>query len=361
MKILVAAAAYPILDEKKLYYVHSRNLYYKNNGMDVEVLNFAVSDEYFIDGIRVIGLPQFRTGNMKYDILICHAANIRNHYRFIKKYGKEFRKVLFVFHGHEILHINKWYPKPYSYMKKNKIPAVIQDMYDDLKIFLWKKYFDQNIDNIRMIFVSKWMYKRFLDETKIEEKNIKNHSEIISNSVGKFFEDNSYMPGVMEYDFITIRGNLDGRKYCIDIVANLAKQNPQYTFLLIGKGNFFDYYEKSENIIWINQELSHEEMIQYLNKTKFALLPTRADAQGLMACELATYGIPLITSDIDVCQDIFDTCPNVALLDNNAPDLERAVEELKDYKGAEKWDKFLAEKTIVREMKYIEDYVIEKY
>ena len=38
-------------------------------------------------------------------------------------------------------------------------------------------------------------------------------------------------------------------------------------------------------------------------------MPTRADAQGVMACEMATFGIPLITSNIDVCKEVFKELP----------------------------------------------------
>ena len=43
----------------------------------------------------------------------------------------------------------------------------------------------------------------------------------------------------------------------------------------------------------------------------------RADAQGVMACEMATFGIPLITSNIDVCKEVFEGFENVAFIDNN--------------------------------------------
>ena len=46
-------------------------------------------------------------------------------------------------------------------------------------------------------------------------------------------------------------------------------------------------------------------------------MPTRRDSQGVMACELATYGIPLITSKLDVCFEIFDTFENVFFADNS--------------------------------------------
>ncbi|MNI74287.1 hypothetical protein D3C73_1303640 [compost metagenome] len=36
-----------------------------------------------------------------------------------------------------------------------------------------------------------------------------------------------------------------------------------------------------------------------------------------MSCELATYGIPLITSNLPICHEIFDGFENVLFMDND--------------------------------------------
>ena len=70
-----------------------------------------------MDGIKVISLKSYKNDNTKYDVLVLHAANIRNHYKFLKKYGQKFSRLLFFFHGHEVLKINEVYPKPYDYVR----------------------------------------------------------------------------------------------------------------------------------------------------------------------------------------------------------------------------------------------------
>ena len=45
-------------------------------------------------------------------------------------------------------------------------------------------------------------------------------------------------------------------------------------------------------------------------------MPTRTDAQGLMMCEMASIGIPLITSDIPVCHESLGNFNNVAMINN---------------------------------------------
>lgn len=54
-----------------------------------------------------------------------------------------------------------------------------------------------------------------------------------------------------------------------------------------------------------------------MEKAKCALMLTRTDAQGVMACEIASTGMPLITSDIPVCHEVFEGFDNVGFLKND--------------------------------------------
>ena len=164
------------------------------------------------------------------------------------------------------------------------------------------------------------------------------------------------------YDFITIRGYLDGSKYCIDLVNDLAKANPKYSFLVIGKGEFFSHYEKAENLQWVDEHLNHEEIVEYLNRSRCALMPTRTDAQGLMMCEMATFGIPVITSDIPVCHEVLDDFENVAFIDNenqNA-DLSQIIEKLTDKVPYPKNNKYFAANTVQKEVDLINELFQKK-
>lgn len=360
MNVLVLSAAYPTLNgSRPMYFVHSRNLYYKEKGINVTVLNFSTDKGYVYENIQVISLNEFKKNNLNYDLLILHAANLRNHYKFIMNYGKEFEKKIFIFHGHEVLHINKYYPKPYPYEKKNNlINKFKQNIYDELKLKIWHMYYKKNVKNIRLVFVSNWIFKQFKDEVHLNDAELENHAVVISNSIGKYFENNKYSPNNLKYDYLTIRSNLDDSKYAIDIVVNLARKYPQYLFCIIGKGKYFSYNSKPENICWIQEEMTHEDLMKYINQSKCALLPTREDTQGLMACELAACGIPLITSNIEVCREIFSDCLNVSFIDNNNPILEQTS---KNMLAVEKeWKRFYAENTILKEIEFIYKYVGEK-
>ena len=97
MRVLILTAFYPIPGgTHERMFVHVRNQYYQKNGIDVTVLNFDAKENYEIDGIPVITLDEYEKGNSgQYDIAVSHSANLRNHYRFLKKYENRFLKLFF--------------------------------------------------------------------------------------------------------------------------------------------------------------------------------------------------------------------------------------------------------------------------
>lgn len=319
MKILVLATDYP--DDKgglNLAYIRTRNVLYHENGENITVINFSTDHSYMIDGIEVLSFCDFKKRhNFDFDLLIFHAPNLRNHYLFLIKYGKFFKKKVFFFHGHEVLKLNEVYSTPFPYVRRNKIKEKFQDVYDNIKFKFWRNYFNNNYASSYFIFVSNWMKDEFLKWIAPKSHVLENRNFITYNCIGKFFEDNTYdSSSVKKYDFVTIRANLDGSKYCVDIVNDLAWENPDLKFLVVGKGEFFNHYKKAPNLYWISKRLNHSEMKDILNSSRIALMPTRTDAQGVMMCEMAAFGMPLITSDIPVCHEVFNNYPGVAFIDN---------------------------------------------
>lgn len=299
-------------------FVHVRNLYYRSLGIDVTVLNFTEKASYNYEGISVIGVEEFDRRNVHYDVLLCHQPNLKHHLPFCKRHFDDFHGVVFFFHGHEVLKLSKVYPKPYSYVKRNYLKTVLRDIYDDSKFCIWHHYFKQIKDAASFVFVSQWMYDEFMKWLRVDRSFLADHAYIIPNCIGSDFEINRYTPeSEKSYDFITIRGNLDTSKYAIDLVVKSALANPELKYLVVGKGEFFKHFQKPKNIIWMNTTLTHSEIIYKLNQARCALMPTRTDAQGLMMCEMASFGIPLITSDIPVCHEVLDQFGNVRFVAND--------------------------------------------
>lgn len=357
MDVLVLVTDYPRPEGTHAYmFVHVRNKYYLKNGIIPTVVNFAARTCYEIDGIRVITRKQYEIENKKYDALISHASNLRNHYLFIKAFEKRFERIIFFFHGQEILKFRDAYPVPYDYMKSKTLgKTFLRNRYDDLKILLWKNYYKRLQNKSVFVFVSNWIKKQFVKNTNIS--NLQN-AFVINNCVGEVFERLSYdWKCSKEFDFITIRSNLDGSKYGVDIVCRLAMQNPTLKFLIIGKGKYFDFNLIPPNITLVKETLSHEQMITYLNQSKFGLLPTREDTQGVMTCEMATFGMPVITSDIEVCHEFFADITNVYMIPNDEEiDLSKYINEYPNLTAKDKIRTFFADKTISKEINLIRGY-----
>lgn len=359
MKVIVLTAFYPIPNvTHERMFVHVRNLYYKSQGVDVTVLNFDSSNDYVIDQIRVITLKTFKLENQHYDIAISHSANLRNHYIFLKKYADSFKHLIFFFHGHEVLYLNRDYPKPYQYMRTGgQLKRLLQDVYDWLKINLWKNYYKKLASKSYFIFVSNWVLDHYKLNSGIKEENLLNHVFVINNSVGEEFENKEYdFKSKKNYDFVSIRSNIDGSKYCVDIIVKYAQINSDKLFLLIGQGKFFEHYPKPDNLIWINQTINHTEMLHYLDESRCGLMPTREDTQGVMTCEMMEYGMPVITSDISVCNEFFSNVNNVKLISNDKiEDIVGISNQLFLKLPYKKPNLYIKKKTMERELELIRE------
>ena len=365
MRVLVTVADYVRPDGYvNRMFVHTRNLYYLENGVDVTVLNFSAKEAYTVDGVPVISPGGYGASQAQYDVLVCHSPNIRNHYMFLKRYGHQFEHIVFVFHGHESLRLVGDYPKPYPWARKaSAVGRLFQDTYDSLKLALWGRYFPKLNKKSRFVFVSDWLRERFLANTRIPAREIEEHSFVIPNSVGKFFEEASYAPeGGFDYDLITTRYQLDGAKYAVDVVNALAKSNPGLKFLVVGRGKFFSHEQKADNLDWVDATLTHDQMGACLKRARCALLPTRQDTQGVMACELATYGMPLITSDIPICREMLRGFRNVRFIVNvdTRADLEPLIASLQAGLPYGKVPVFFRERTTQREIALIRSLSAER-
>ena len=161
-------------------------------------------------------------------------------------------------------------------------------------------------------------------------------------------------------DFITIRP-LDQSKYCIDLVVKLAQKYPQFKFDVYGSGMYFNHNYKPENIKLESKYFSSKELTLLLSKYKCAIMPTRLDAQGVMVCEMASFGIPIITSDIEICREMLCEFPNIGFLNNNCVeqfDLELFFNSITfDNKYVEN-NKFSLENTVNREIQLIQKFSI---
>ena len=318
MKILVLTQGYPNKENPyAMSYVHTRNLNYIKFGHDVVNVSFSTEDSYSYEGVRVVADRSFKDEACKADLIVSHAPNFKNHFK--RLLGIEGARIVLFFHGHEVLRTYGDYPSPYSWQNEQWSKRLIKKLYDEVKIFFFpfalKLLAKRNA--LSSIFVSDWMRGVF-------EKNIGKSStlqfsrlDVIPNAVNEAFLKSQYSKSKnKKADFVTIRP-LDGRKYAADLVVDVARSNPEYLFHVYGKGSLFDYIDKPENIEWFDFFVPQSEMPELLNHYSVALMPTRYDAQGVMKCEMAAYGMPVVTSDISIAREVLSGYGASYFIDND--------------------------------------------
>lgn len=319
MEVLIFVSGYP--SNENIYnctWAHTRSLAYLKSGIKPYILNFGCSSSYTYDGVAVFSendIGRICKRNIK--TLIMHSPNVRNHFRLLKKIGQNnFDHIVIFCHGTESMLINHDYPKPYRFMKENFLKKMTRDIYDIYKFFYFRKFLKKNIHKVHMVFVSEWMKSIF-------EKNILSLSmphnqlnySIINNSINEVFLNGKYLPSETRYaNFITIR-RFDESKYAIDLLVKHAFANPSKTYHLYGKGSYFKYNEKPKNLEIIDNFIKPEDIPNLLNHYDCAFMPTRCDAQGVMMCEMASYGIPLITNNIVITQEMLSSFDNVVFFE----------------------------------------------
>ena len=329
------------------------------------MLSFIEKDEYIFESVNVIGRKRFNSNySIKdFDIVLIHAPNLRNHFRFLIL-NSSYKKAVFVIHGHEVLKRSNYYPEPFDFMRSKYYPVkkIFNDLYDYLKLIFLKWYFDKGISRRKFyfVFVSQWMKDEFIRNTNLTRKTLDRFSKIIPNPIGVEFINNSYDSYEEKLaDFVTIRP-IDRSKHSIDIVKTIAEKNPKILFHVYGEGNYFKFNKQPENLKIFPEFIHHSKLPNLLNKYKSALMPTRLDSQGVMMCEMATYGIPVVTSNLPVCNEMLSDFNNIYFINNN--DINFNAENflnsisIKDINKS----KFSSQKTVLKEIEFIQEIVNTK-
>lgn len=343
-----------------MMYVHSRNLIYQERGLKFKVVSMSAKKQYQYEGVQIISKKDFNNiieENRLYndDVLVSHAPNLRNHLPLINSIFEKIKKVVVFFHGHEVLKTQKYYPENYSFIKKNFSEDIWKASYDFLKLRIMSRFLKRlhQKNKLKVICVSNWMKTEAGKCLNIDLDEF--DTSIINNNANEiFFKQHYKKEEHYAADFITIRP-LDASKYGIDLIVKFAQVNPHYSFHIYGKGEYFSHYRKPNNIEVINEFLPPMDIPNLLNSYKCALMPTRLDAQGVMACEMATHGIPVITSDLDVCKEMFTDFSNVKLVNDEFWESCFSDEESFFRSSYEKNYKFSIRNTVEKEIIYLKE------
>lgn len=358
-RVLVLCSGYPTADNPyNCTWAHTRNKYYLSNGYDVDVMVMDSNNHYEIDGVKIIKHNDVINNLEKkqYSLIISHSPNIRKHIPFLSKINR--LPIVLFMHGSESMYINKDYPQPYGYMEDNFFKALIRSLYDNLKFIVLKKFIINRKEQVRLVFVSQWMKDTF-ERNVFNTKKYNVKCEVINNSLSSWALERSHKlnSNLKKADFVTLR-RLDASKFGIDLVVAHALANPNYTYHIYGRGNYFSHNTLPHNITLFDKHIESQKIPDLLDYYECAMMPTRCDAQGVMVCEMATYGMPVITTNIDVNYEMFSDFKNVKLLPEI--DFSKKVDIDFSVKSVGNKTRFSFDSTLHRELQFLVDLGLEK-
>lgn len=320
MRILLLCESYPTPD--RLYamgFVHSRAIEYAKAGHRVSVLSFSASGPYEFEGIEVLSREDTAL-RRDFDIVLSHAPNVRHHLAFLAGFPP-LPLVMFI-HGHEMLLMNRYYPRPYDFDRGWKETARQwgRTVYDPLKLALMQRFCKRQTASARplgFVFVSDWMHREAM-ACNSWLRDADWPVATIPNAVNAAFAEREYhLAQELLADFVCIRP-FDNPKYAVDEVLAWAKLCPHKTFHLYGRGRYFEFHAPPPNVTVFQRFIAQKEIPALLDRYRACVMPTRLDSQGVMMCEMATYGIPLFTSDTEVTRQMLEGFRNVALVPQGA-------------------------------------------
>lgn len=318
-KVLILCQNYP--SNKNPFsqpFIHSRLKAYLEH-YEVTVLSFAATENYVFDGIKVLSEKEYKTQmqGLSFDVVVSHAPNIRNHQRFLIQNFYVYTHLIFVFHGYEVIDILKRvYSQPTVLPFKESLPLHYK-IYHKIKLPITRLFLEviSKFKPTQFIFVSQTLLDEVKDDLMTGSLFAGTNTHVINNPINPVFNQNHFLPE-SKFDFVCIRP-FDDPKYGVDLFLKIAEKNPQFTFHLYGKGNLPEMKALPANVTIFKSFILPSDFPKLLKQYRAAILPTRWDSQGIMACEIAAFGMPLLTSDLPVCREFLSSYPNVTLIKNN--------------------------------------------
>ena len=172
----------------------------------------------------------------------------------------------------------------------------------------------------KIIFVSKWVKKRFFDQLTYKHKN---NSDIIYNFIKpiiKFPKKNN---------IIIFSGKLNVSKgfhiFCKSVI-NILNKYPDWNAVVYGNEQR-EKFNFSHKRLKINHWINHNELLKVYEKASISVVnPTWQEPFGRTALESASRGCAVITSSSGGLNETFKN--NLILKNNNVSQLTKTLEKL---------------------------------
>jgi len=238
-------------------------------------------------------------------------------------YARQFLKKNYKKYDVVIEDFAPWNPL-FSYRLKKQIPIVLQ-LHHREGYNILKKY---NVVGVPFFILEKFYPRRYANVVVVSKETKTKYNistaTIISNGVDEDFLKINSMVG----SYIAYIGRIDFYNKGLDILLNA---NIQYALKLAGRGKdeklLNDKLKSRRNISYWGF-VSEREKVSMLANSKFLVMPSRFEGQGIVALEAAALGKPVIISDIPELKYVEKNGFGISFASGDSKDMEKKIQSL---------------------------------
>jgi glycosyltransferase involved in cell wall biosynthesis len=211
-----------------------------------------------------------------------------------------------------------------AYRYQDKKPVVLQlQNYEGINTL--KKY---ALLGLPFLLVERYYPKRYNHVISLSEflnrvYNIK--AKVIPSGVDKV-EENFELG-----DYVAYLGRLDIAQKGLDLLAKAIKELKHIKFKIAGDGKdkerFLKMIDGCKNVEYLGR-LTGEKKFNFIKGSKFLVMPSRYEGQGIVAMESASCGKPIIVSDIPVFSYVVQAGFGVSFRKDDPKDLAEKIKFL---------------------------------
>ena len=212
----------------------------------------------------------------------------------------------------------------FSNQLQNLKPIILQLHHKEGKNIL-KKY---NIFGFPFYVIEKTYHLKFkniitVSQPTAKKFNLKNY-KIIPNGI----DENLLNIKTNIGKYILYIGRIDLYNKGLDLLIDSMES---YPLLIVGKGKdeikLKNLIKEKKNITFKGFVNEHEK-IEFIQNSKFVVMPSRFEGQGIVALEAAAIGTPLIVSDIPELEYVVKNGFGISFKSGDAQDLSRKIKYL---------------------------------
>ncbi|MFT3709451.1 MAG: glycosyltransferase [Archangium sp.] len=337
---LIITPTYPSSNHLYLSgFVHSRVQGYRRRGLKPVLLcifnSYGYETAYDFEGVRVLrgdlNAMLFTLNKHRFSKIGIHFFDEHYALALDRAVGNRDAELLLWCHGPETLFYDLPAVNGRYFTKPEQPSAETQERFRTLHRVM--RSYDAR-RNVRWVFVSEWMRSRSRELLGLKFER----SEVIPNTI----DTELFLPVERSPEdrlrVLMIRRYDDERKYAVDLAVQAIvelSRRPIFRsmrFTIVGDGpaheTLFAPISQFSNVTFLKRFASHDEIAALHRTHGLGLFPTRYDSQGVSACEAASSGVVVVSSDCSAISEFLPRALGILAPENSALGLADALERL---------------------------------